>query len=118
MRDLLRRRTNLVRQRTTLILSFKSLYTRTTGQPMPLSQLKGMEPKEGKDLYEHPANQLIAQVQLEHIEALDREHQPDRESRAGLRAADRALPKAFDPARGRQDPGHDHHDGGGGHRAL
>jgi transposase len=42
------------------------------GQPMPLSQLKGMEPKEGKDLYEHPANQLIAQVQLEHIEALDR----------------------------------------------
>jgi transposase len=31
-----------------------------------------MEPKVGKDLYEHPANQLIAQVQLEHIEALDR----------------------------------------------
>jgi transposase len=31
-----------------------------------------MEPKEGKELYEHPANQLIAQVQLEHIEALDR----------------------------------------------
>ena len=39
---------------------------------MPLSQLKSMEPKAGKDLYEHPANQLIAQVQLEHIEALDR----------------------------------------------
>ena len=72
VRDLLRRRTNLVHQRTALFLSFKSLYTRTTGQPMPLSQLKGMEPKEGKDLYEHPANQLIAQVQLEHIEALDR----------------------------------------------
>jgi len=72
VRDLLRRRTNLVHQRTALFLSFKSLYTRTTGQPMPLSQLKGMEPKEGKDLYEHPANQLIAQVQLEHIEALDK----------------------------------------------
>jgi transposase len=72
VRDLLRRRTNLVHQRPALFLSFKSLYTRTTGQPMPLSQLKGMEPKEGKDLYEHPANQLIAQVQLEHIEALDR----------------------------------------------
>jgi len=66
-------------QRTALFLSFKSLYTRTTGQPMPLSQLKGMEPKEGKDLYEHPANQLIAQVQLEHIEALDRSIKPDRE---------------------------------------
>jgi transposase len=39
---------------------------------MPLAQLKAMEPEEGKNLYEHPANQLIAQVQLEHIEALDR----------------------------------------------
>jgi len=72
MRDLLRRRTNLVHQRTALFLSFKSLYARTTGQPMPLKTLKSMEPKEAKVLYEHPANQLIAQVQLEHIEALDR----------------------------------------------
>lgn len=72
VRDLLRRRTNLVHQRTALFLSFKSLYARTTGQPMPLAQLKAMEPKEGKELYQHPANQLIAQVQLEHIQALDR----------------------------------------------
>lgn len=72
VRDLLRRRTNLVHQRTALYLSFKSLYARTTGKTMPLQQLKSMEPKEGRELYEHPANQLIAQVQLEHIEALDR----------------------------------------------
>jgi transposase len=72
VRDLLRRRTSLVHQRTALFLSFKSLYARTTGQPMPLKILKTMEPKEAKELYEHPANQLIAQVQLEHIEALDR----------------------------------------------
>jgi len=72
VRDLLRRRTNLVHQRTALMLSFKSLYTRTTGQPMPLKQLKGLEPKQGQELYEHPANQLIAQVQLEHIEALNK----------------------------------------------
>jgi transposase len=72
MRDLLRRRTNLVHQRTALFLSFKSLYARTTGQTMPLKILKSMEPKEAKELYEHPANQLIARVQLEHIEALDR----------------------------------------------
>ena len=72
MRDLLRRRTHLVHQRTALLLSFKSLYARTTGQPMPLKTLKSMEPKEAKELYEHPANQLSAQVQLEHIEALDR----------------------------------------------
>jgi len=29
-----------------------------------------MEPKEAPKLYEHPANQLIAQVQAEHIQAL------------------------------------------------
>ncbi len=72
VRDLLRRRTNLVHQRTALFLSFKSLYARTTGQPMPLATLKSMEPKEARRLYEHPANQLIAKLQLEHIGALDR----------------------------------------------
>lgn len=71
VRDLLRRRTNLVHQRTALFLSFKSLYARTTGKTLPLKELKQLEPKEAKGLYEHPANQLIAQVQLEHIEALD-----------------------------------------------
>lgn len=72
VRDLLRRRTKLVQQRTALFLSFKSLYARTTGQAMPLKTLKGMEPKEARELYEHPANQLIAKIQLEHIGALDR----------------------------------------------
>ena len=72
VRDLLRRRTNLVQQRTALLLSFKSLYARTTGQSLPLNQVKKMEPKDGVKLYEHPANQLIAQMQLEHIQALDR----------------------------------------------
>jgi transposase len=31
-----------------------------------------MEPKEAPKLYEHPANQLIAQVQADHIPALDK----------------------------------------------
>ena len=72
VRDLLRRRSNLVHQRTALFLSFKSLYARTTGQEMPLKTIKSMEPKQAKELYEHPANQLIAKVQLEHIGALNR----------------------------------------------
>jgi len=71
VRDLLRRRTNLVRNRTGLFLSFKSLYTRTTGQPMPLNTLKAMEPAAARDLYEHPANQLIARIELEEIASLD-----------------------------------------------
>jgi len=72
VRDLLRRRTNLVHQRTALLLSFKSLHARTTGQPLDLSDAKKMEPKEASKLYEHPANQLIAQVQVEHIQAFDK----------------------------------------------
>jgi len=44
VRDLLRRRTNLVQQRTALYLSFKSLYARTTGQTMPLQQGRNPRP--------------------------------------------------------------------------
>lgn len=72
VRDLLRRRMSLVQQRTVLLLSFKSLYARTTGQPLDLSQAKKLEPKEASELYQHPANQLIAQVQTEHIQALEK----------------------------------------------
>ncbi len=71
VRDLLRRRMNLVRQRTALMLSFKSLHQRTTGQSLELRKLKAMTPKEAAQIYTHPANQLIAQVQKQHIEALD-----------------------------------------------
>jgi len=70
VRDLLRRRMTLVHQRTALMLSFKSLYTRTTGQEMTLSQLKELEIKEAQNLYTHPANQMIAGMQIKHIEQL------------------------------------------------
>jgi transposase len=70
VRDLLRRRLTLVHQRTALMLSFKSLYTRTTGQEMTLSRLKELEIKEAQNLYDHPANQLIAGMQIKHIEQL------------------------------------------------
>jgi transposase len=70
VRDLLRRRMTLVHQRTALMLSFKSLYTRTTGQEMTLSELKELEIKEAQDLYAHPANQMIAGMQIKHIDQL------------------------------------------------
>jgi len=70
VRDLLRRRLGLVHQRTALMLSFKSLYTRTTGLEMALSRLKELEVKTAQKLYEHPANQLIAGMQLQHIGGL------------------------------------------------
>lgn len=70
VRDLLRRRLTLVHQRTALMLSFKSLYTRTTGQEMPLRELKEMKVKEAQALYTHPANQIIAGMQLKHVEQL------------------------------------------------
>lgn len=72
VRDLLRRRSGLVHQRTALLLSFKSLFARTTGQALALKDVKRMEPKQAPKLYQHPANQLIAQIQAEHIQGLDR----------------------------------------------
>jgi transposase len=71
VRDLLRRRMNLVRQRTALLLSFKSLHQRTTGQALELGRLKAMNAEAAAQLYTHPANQLIARVQKQHIEALE-----------------------------------------------
>jgi hypothetical protein len=57
VRDLLRRRTNLVHQRTALLLSFKSLHARTTGQKLELADAKKMEPKEAPKLYKlRPTN--------------------------------------------------------------
>lgn len=70
VRDLLRRRMSLVHQRTSLMLSFKSLFTRTTGQALLLSKVKAMGVSEAEHLYEHPANQLIAGLQKKHIEEL------------------------------------------------
>src|SRR5881397_2168639 len=70
VRDLLRRRMTLVHHRTALMLSFKSLYTRTTGQQMSLGRLKKLEVKEAQKLYEHPANQLIAGMQIQHMDQL------------------------------------------------
>ena len=71
VRDLLRRRMSLVHQRTALLLSFKSLYARTTGDKLDLSDAKRLEPAEAAKLYEHPANQLIARIQAKQIEALN-----------------------------------------------
>ena len=68
--ELLRRRLTLVHHRTALMLSFKSLYTRTTGGEMTLSELKDLNVKGAQDLYEHPANQLIAGMQIQHIDEL------------------------------------------------
>lgn len=70
VRDLLRRRMLLVHQRTALILSFKSLYSRTTGAEMALKELKTMELEEVKELYCHPANQLIATIQKQQMDSL------------------------------------------------
>lgn len=70
VRDVLRRRLMLVHQRTALMLSFKSLYTRTTGREMALSELKGLEVKEAQALYTHPANQLIGGLQIQEIDNL------------------------------------------------
>ncbi len=89
VRDLLRRRLTLVHQRTALMLSFKSLYARTTGQAMSLGRLKGMEVAEAKTLYEHPANCLVATVQKEHIEQLNQS--VERIEKAVLKSA-RELP--------------------------
>jgi transposase len=63
-RDLLRRRLLLVRQRTGLKISLKSLYTRTTGQTLALSKLDKLCGDDAKGLFHNFADQLIAKEQI------------------------------------------------------
>lgn len=71
VRDLLRRRLTLVQHRTALLLSCKSLHVRTTGQELTLSALKALKVPAARKLYAHPANQLIAGLQVQQIEHLN-----------------------------------------------
>ena len=71
VRDLLRRRLGLVRQRSSLILSFKSLYARNTGAALSLSRVKTLSVGEAKGLYEHPCDRLIAEEQMTVMRQLD-----------------------------------------------
>jgi len=64
VRDLLRRRLLLVRQRTTLILSFKSLNERTLGQHVPLARVKAMKAEEAQARFTDPADQLLSGEQI------------------------------------------------------
>lgn len=65
VRDLLRRRLLLVRQRTTLILSFKSLNERTLGQRVPLARVKAMKPDEARARFTDPADQLLSATEIQ-----------------------------------------------------
>jgi transposase len=64
VRDLLRRRLLLVRQRTTLILSFKSLNERTLGQRVPLAQVKAMSVAAARARFTDPADQLLSGTEI------------------------------------------------------
>ena len=65
VRDLLRRRLLMVRQRTSLILSFKSLNERTLGQRVPLARLKSLSVEEARARFTAPADQLLAGTEIE-----------------------------------------------------
>ncbi|MHC1769650.1 MAG: transposase [Verrucomicrobiia bacterium] len=85
-RDMLRRRLLLVRQRTSQLLSLKSLYARNTGQTLSQGEVKALELEEVPQLFSHPADQLIAGEQLKVMEQL---HQ-------GIRQIERAVEAVAD----------------------
>ena len=65
VRDLLRRRLLLVRQRTMLILSFKSLNERTLGQRVSLARVKAMKVEDAQARFTEPADQLLSGTEIE-----------------------------------------------------
>ena len=67
VRDLLRRRLMLVRKRTSLILSLKSLHARTLGRSLSLGEAKVISVEQAQKNFAHPADRLIAGVEVELI---------------------------------------------------
>lgn len=70
IRDLLRKRLMLVRQRTSNILSFKSLYNRHTGKQLSLTQLNHLNENHLQDIFQDQYVLLSAQANLSTIEFL------------------------------------------------
>jgi transposase len=68
VRDLLRRRMSLVQHRTALLLSFKSLYLRTTGKKLSSSEFRELDVQGIQKLYPDQANQVVALALSGHIE--------------------------------------------------
>ncbi|MFM7815726.1 MAG: IS110 family transposase [Verrucomicrobiota bacterium] len=64
VRDLLRRRTLLVRQRTSQYLSLKSLHSRNYGKSVRLSELKRWDPQKAGEIFPNRADQLLVTQQL------------------------------------------------------
>ena len=71
VRDLLRRRLSLVRKRTALILSFKSLHTRMHGCGLSLGDIKRMEVDDAWRLFDNDSDQLLAREDRRLIGELD-----------------------------------------------
>ena len=69
-RDLLRRRMLLVQQRTSLMLSLKSLYARMTGQSLSQGVVKSLTVEEVPKYLSHPADRQIAAEQVGLMEQL------------------------------------------------
>lgn len=67
-RDMLRRRMLLVRQRTSQMLSLKSLYARLTGQSLSQGLVKSLTVEEVPQYLSHPADRQIATEQVRLME--------------------------------------------------
>jgi len=63
VRDMLRRRMALVQKRTGLMLSLKSLHTRTLGEPLTQGEVKALVPESAGKLFSDPCDRVVAQVQ-------------------------------------------------------
>jgi transposase len=70
-RDLLRRRMLLVQQRTTHLLSFKSLIERETGQSIPSNKVKALDPKGVEKLLDGSEEVLMGQTNIRMIDFIN-----------------------------------------------
>ena len=90
VRDLLRKRSQMVRQRTTNLLSIQNLMTRNTGSSLSANQIKGLDTQQVDELLPNgdlalPYSSLISARPLSHLSLAQRERPTPNEKKTGTR---------------------------------
>ena len=118
LRDLLRKRMKLVSQRSTHILSFKSLLSRNLGFTMPSNEVKKLEDDEMRDWFDNQHLALSAKVNIAAMNNLKWQINEIQNTRLKAAKLKPQFEKLLSRARHRQHTGHDHRVGDRRYPAL
>ena len=111
VRDLLRKRSQMVRQRTTNLLSIQNLLTRNTGSSLSANRVKGLDVQQVDELLPNRISPWRVKANLSVMSSADQQSRTAGTNRHTTSQASCAVQLSQDGAWDRRDSGVDHHAG-------